>query len=148
MVNSPPPDDQFPPPASHPGAPQPPSSYPPAHPPAHYGPWSQPPSQRYGGHGGPAQVPPPGFWPPAYPNVQPKNPAVAVVASLLLPGLGSMLSGNPGIGLLILVLWVISLFFWLIFLVGVPFTAAFWIWGMIQAHSDAVRWNRNHGIIS
>ena len=82
------------------------------------------------------------------PYIQPKNPAVAVVASLLLPGLGSMISGNAGIGVLILCLYIVSFFFWLLFLIGVPFTIGFWIWGMVQAHADAVKWNRQHGILS
>ncbi len=85
---------------------------------------------------------------PNHPYIQPKNPAVAVVASLLLPGLGSMISGNAGMGVLILCLYAVSFVFWLLFLIGVPFTIGFWIWGMVQAHADAVKWNRQHGILS
>jgi len=72
---------------------------------------------------------------------------VAVLASLFVPGLGSMISGNAGIGVLILVLWVLS---WpaTVILIGFLGVFGFWIWGMVQAHHDAVAWNRRHGLIS
>jgi TM2 domain-containing membrane protein YozV len=80
-------------------------------------------------------------------QVAPKNPALAVVLSIFIPGLGSMVSGNGGIGALILCLnilgWTLSFF-----LVGVPLVIGSWIWGLVNAHSSAVRWNRQHGVIS
>jgi TM2 domain-containing membrane protein YozV len=102
-------------------------------------------------------VPAPGYYgqPPAYqqpapypvPMIAPKSPGVAVLASFFLPGLGSMISGNGGIGTLIMVLYFVS---WAltVILIGFIGVFAFWIWGMVQAYSDAVSWNRNHGIIS
>jgi TM2 domain-containing membrane protein YozV len=98
--------------------------------------------------------PQPGYPQPGYPPVQypqpmvaPKSPALAVLASFFLPGLGSMISGNGGIGALILCLYLVS---WVmtIVVIGIFGVFGFWIWGMIQAHSDAVAWNRRHGIIS
>jgi len=91
------------------------------------------------------QQPAPTYYP--QPMVAPKSPGVAVLASFFLPGLGSMISGNGGIGALILVLYALS---WVLTIVLIGFLGVFgfWIWGMIQAHSDAVSWNRNHGIIS
>jgi len=89
-------------------------------------------------------------YPPAqYPQmmVAPKSPGLAVVASFFIPGLGSMISGRGGLGALILCLYVVS---WILTIVIVGFIGvlAFWIWGMIQGYSDAVAWNRRHGIIS
>jgi len=108
-------------------------------------PWVQGPP----GYGQPQpQAPPlPGAWGPNHPYVAPKNPAVAVIASLFIPGLGSMISGNGGMGALILILYVISVGLSLI-LIGIPFAIGIWIWGMVQGHKDAVRWNQSHGIIS
>ncbi len=132
IMTLPPPDGPFEPPSPQP--PTPPPSWE-AQPPAFQQPW---PAQ-------PAVPQPP--WPAHPPYIQPKSPAVAVVASLLVPGLGSMLSGNGGIGTLILCLWIVA-FLASFILIGIPFAIGFWIWGMIQAHADAVKWNARHGIIS
>jgi hypothetical protein len=32
--------------------------------------------------------------------------------------------------------------------IGFPIPISAWIWGIINGHSSAVTWNRNHGIIS
>jgi TM2 domain-containing membrane protein YozV len=76
-----------------------------------------------------------------------KSPGVAVLASLFIPGLGSMISGNPGIGVLILVLYVMSWPLVLVF-IGIVGVIGFWIWGMVQAYHDAVTWNTRHGLVS
>jgi TM2 domain-containing membrane protein YozV len=96
----------------------------------------------------------PGYPPGGFPQapygqmmVAPKSPALAVLASFFIPGLGSMISGNAGIGVLILCLYVVS-WFLIIVLVGIFGIFGFWVWGMVQAYSDAVAWNRRHGIIS
>ncbi len=106
-----------------------------------------------------AGYPQPGYQQPVYPQpgypqapygqmmVAPKSPALAVLASFFIPGLGSMISGNGGIGALILCLYVVS-WFLIIILIGFIGIFAFWVWGMVQAYSDAVAWNRRHGIIS
>lgn len=80
-------------------------------------------------------------------QVAPKSPAVAVLASFFIPGLGSMLNGETGKGVIILVLYAISWGFSLI-LIGIPFLIATWIFGMVDANSGAKRWNLQHGIIS
>ena len=128
----------FPPPPGEPFQP-PPEGWPPPSPPQVW----QPPQQA----GQPPGWQPQPYMQPGPPDIQPKSPGVAVVASLFLPGLGSMISGNVGMGVLILCLYVVSFLGWLI-LIGIPFTIGFWIWGMVQAHSDAVKWNRQHGIFS
>jgi TM2 domain-containing membrane protein YozV len=100
---------------------------------------------------GPRPTPPAYYMPPQpyqlQPMVSPRSPALATLASLFIPGLGSMISDNVGVGVLIFCLYLVS---WLFsfFLIGIPFLLGFWIWGMVQAHSDAVAWNRRHGIIS
>ncbi len=88
----------------------------------------------------PTVIAPPG-------TVVPKSPGIAVIASLFLPGLGSMISGNVAIGVMILCLWLAS---WLltVILIGFVGVFVFWVWGMAQAYRDAVSWNRHHGMIS
>jgi TM2 domain-containing membrane protein YozV len=98
--------------------------------------------------------PPPGYGPayqqPGQPPamyVAPKSPAVAVIASLFIPGLGSMISGQAGKGALILVCYVVA---WVLTLVLIGWIAvpAVWVWGMVAGYLDAQKWNRDHGIIS
>jgi len=124
-----------------------------------------PPSQ------GPGQVSPDGRWwwdgrqwvpntptqlaPPAYmvaagqPGmvVAPKNPAVSLIVSFFVPGVGSMINGDVGTGIAILVLYLVG---WAlaIFLIGFILVIGAWIWGMIDAYQGAQRWNARHGIIS
>ncbi len=83
--------------------------------------------------------------------IAPKSPAVSLIVSFFLPGVGSMINGDTGIGITILLLWLLAIFldvtvFGLI--VGVPLGLGMWIWGMIDAYQGAQRWNRKHGIIS
>jgi TM2 domain-containing membrane protein YozV len=96
------------------------------------------------------------YAPLAYPTaggyvVAPKNPAVSLIVSFFLPGVGSMINGDIGIGVTILLLWLlaIGLDITVIGLVlGVPLGIAMFIWGLIDAYQGAQRWNRRHGIIS
>jgi TM2 domain-containing membrane protein YozV len=83
--------------------------------------------------------------------VAPKSPAVSLIVSFFLPGVGSMINGDVGIGITILLLWLlaIGLDVTLIgLIVGVPLGLGMFIWGLIDAHQGAQRWNRKHGIIS
>jgi hypothetical protein len=62
-----------------------------------------------------------------------------------------MINGDVGIGITILLLWLLALFldvtiFGLV--VGLPLGLAMFIWGLIDAYQGAQRWNRKHGIIS
>ena len=79
--------------------------------------------------------------------VAPKSPAVSVLLSIFVPGLGSMVNGNAGVGVTILILNIIG---WIlaIALIGIPLAIGTWIWGLADAHQSAQRWNREHGIIS
>lgn len=80
-------------------------------------------------------------------TVAPKSPAVSVLLSIFIPGLGSMVNDNVGVGVAILVLNIIG---WIlaILLIGVPLVIGAWIWGLVDAYQSAQRWNRAHGIIS
>ena len=96
------------------------------------------------------------YAPIAYPTaggyaIAPKSPAVSLIVSFFLPGVGSMINGDVGIGITILLLWLLSfgLDATLIGLVvGVPLGIGMFIWGLIDAYQGAQRWNRRHGIIS
>jgi TM2 domain-containing membrane protein YozV len=90
----------------------------------------------------------PGFPPPAGPvQVAPKNPAVSLVISFFLPGVGSMVNGDVGTGVGILVLYVVGLVLTLVF-VGIFVALGAWIWGLVDAYKGAQRWNARHGIVS
>jgi TM2 domain-containing membrane protein YozV len=99
--------------------------------------------------------PPPGYGPgyqlqPGQPPamyVAPKSPAVAVIASLFVPGLGSMISGQVGKGVVILVSYFVSLVL-IAVIIGWIAAPAVWIWGMVAGYLDAQKWNQDHGIIS
>ncbi len=77
----------------------------------------------------------------------PKNPAVSLIISLLLPGVGSMVNGEVGKGVGILAGFIISCFL-IVFLIGILGALAFWVWGMVDAYQGAQRWNRLHGFVS
>jgi TM2 domain-containing membrane protein YozV len=79
--------------------------------------------------------------------VAPKNPAVSLIVSFFVPGVGSMINGDIGTGIAILVLYLVG---WAlaIFLIGFILVIGAWIWGMIDAYQGAQRWNARHGIIS
>ena len=79
--------------------------------------------------------------------VQPKNPAVSLIISFFIPGVGSMVNGDVGTGVAILVLWIVGIAL-SIFIIGFAVIIGAWIWGMIDAYQGAQRWNRNHGILS
>ncbi len=83
--------------------------------------------------------------------VAPKNPAVSLIVSLFIPGVGSLINGDTGIGITILLLWLLSIvldFTVIGVVVGVPLGLGVFIWGLIDAYQGAQRWNRQHGIIS
>jgi TM2 domain-containing membrane protein YozV len=79
--------------------------------------------------------------------VAPKNPAISLLVSFFLPGVGSMVNGDSGTGVVILVLYLVGIAT-AVFLIGIPLAIGVWIWGLIDAYQGAQRWNRSHGIIS
>jgi TM2 domain-containing membrane protein YozV len=84
---------------------------------------------------------------PAQPQVVPKNPAVALIVSVFLPGVGSMISGQPAVGTAILVAYVLGWILTLV-LVGFVILLAAWVFGLVHAYQSAQRWNRDHGFTS
>lgn len=79
--------------------------------------------------------------------VAPKNPAVSLLISFFLPGVGSMVNGDVTTGVVILILYLVG---WALsfILIGIPLVVGVWIWGLIDAYQGAQRWNRAHGILS
>ncbi len=79
------------------------------------------------------------------PAVGRKSPAVGVLLSFFVPGLGSMVSGNVGIGVTILILNIVG---WVlvIALIGIPIALGSWIWGMVDAYLSAQKWNKVHDL--
>lgn len=107
--------------------------YPPvAPPPPHL--YAPPPAQQ--GYQHPQVLPPPFPYTPAYPFARPpmlpvkrKEPAVALLLSFFMPGLGQIYNGDVGKGILFLIgFWVLVWIFigWI-----------FWLWAMIDAHQSA-----------
>jgi TM2 domain-containing membrane protein YozV len=80
-------------------------------------------------------------------TVAPRSPAISLIASFFIPGLGSMINSRVGIGILILCLYAFG-FILSFFLIGVPIALGAWIWGMVDGYQSAQAWNRAHGIIS
>jgi TM2 domain-containing membrane protein YozV len=97
-------------------------------------------------HSGPLAHYPPGGMAQQY-QVAPKNPAISLLVSFFIPGVGSMMNGDVGKGVGILVGYLISCVLILV-LIGIVGVIGFWIWGLIDAYSGAKRWNMRHGIIS
>lgn len=87
-------------------------------------------------------------------QVSAKNPAVSVLLSFLLPGLGQLVNGETVKGLVMLGAYSAAWFlFWMTvwFLIGfvfAPVVFATWVWSMVDANAGAHRWNREHGILS
>jgi TM2 domain-containing membrane protein YozV len=82
-----------------------------------------------------------------YAQVAPKSPALSVLASFFLPGLGSMINGDVAKGIGILIGYLISCVL-VIVLIGIVGVFGFWVWGMVDAAAGARRWNARHGILS
>ncbi|KAA0919946.1 hypothetical protein FQ137_04825 [Dietzia sp. ANT_WB102] len=68
-----------------------------------------------------------------------------LVASLLVPGLGTILNGRVGKGLGILGGYFVGLVLSVV-LIGLPIMFGFWIWGMIDAYQGAKDHNARHGL--
>ena len=90
-------------------------------------------------------LPQPGM--PIQPMVAPKSPALSVLLSVFIPGLGSMINDNVSTGVTILLLNILGLAL-AVFLIGIPLMIGTWIWGLVDAYQSAQRWNAAHGIIS
>ena len=87
------------------------------------------------------------YYPQPMHTVAPKSPGLALLGSFFVPGLGSLMNGNVGMGLLIFGAYVAG-FFSLIILIGFLVIPAVWVWGMVDAYQGAKSWNARHGILS
>src|ERR1043165_3665602 len=65
--------------------------------------------------------------------VAPKNPAVSLIVSFFIPGVGSLINGDTTTGVIILVLGIVGIVA-SFFLIGLPVAIGAWIWGMIDAY--------------
>ena len=80
-----------------------------------------------------------------------KEPALSLLVSFFVPGVGSMMNGDTGVGVAILCTYLGSLLFifclgWiLIGFIGLPVMVGAWIWGMVDAYQGAVRHNQRMG---
>lgn len=95
----------------------------------------------------PTQVPAHPFRYAPVHQVAPKSPALALLVSFFIPGVGSMMNGEVGKGVGILIGFIVSLFLTVI-VVGFFGMLGFWVWGMVDAHQGARSWNLRHGIVS
>jgi TM2 domain-containing membrane protein YozV len=79
--------------------------------------------------------------------VLPKNPALGVIISFFIPGVGSMVNGDATRGVIILVVYIVG---WILafFLIGIPIVFGAWVWGLVDGYLSAQRWNLAHGIVS
>ncbi len=89
---------------------------------------------------------------PTYPGyrpyaVAPRSPALGLIVSFFIPGLGSMINGSVGKGVGILVGYAFSMLLTIV-LVGYVGMLVFWIWGMVDGYRSAQRWNARYGIVS
>jgi len=80
-----------------------------------------------------------------FPPAARKDPALMLVASLLVPGLGTMLVGRAGRGVGILAGYLVGALLSVI-LIGLPIMFGFWIWGMVDAYQGAKDHNARHGL--
>lgn len=123
------------------GPPQGYAAPPPGYVPPHQG--HGPPHQGYAPppHGGP----PPVFAPPR------KDPAVSLLVSFFVPGVGSMMNGDVGEGVAFLGAYALGLVLlaclgWLLVgFIGLPIMVGAWIWSMIHAYQGAQMYNRAVG---
>ena len=86
---------------------------------------------------------------PQYGALQPavarKEPGLALLVSFFVPGVGTIMNGETGKGVAILVGYLVC---WALSWLLVPLVGVFglWIWGMVDAYQGAQRYNMAHGL--
>lgn len=78
------------------------------------------------------------------PTAPRKEPVLSLLVSFFLPGVGSMINGDVGRGVGILILYGVGLLLSVV-LVGLPLVLAAWVWGLVDAYQGAVAYNRQQG---
>ncbi len=76
-----------------------------------------------------------------------KNPALSLIVSFFLPGVGTMMNGEVGKGVGILIGYLVSIVLTVV-IIGIFGVIGFFVWGLVDAYTGAQNWNRAHGIIS
>jgi TM2 domain-containing membrane protein YozV len=89
------------------------------------------PLQAYPQQWQPAPYPQPGYAPQA-PATPPRNTALIIILSFLIPGLGSLYGGSYVHGAIILAAFLLSAFL-ILAGIGIFLVPVTWIWGMIAA---------------
>jgi len=74
------------------------------------------------------------------PSTNVKNPGLAAVLSFVIVGLGQIYNGEIGKGILLFVLYVISIVLSLVF-IGYIFLPVIWIYGIYDAYKTAQKIN-------
>jgi TM2 domain-containing membrane protein YozV len=82
------------------------------------------------------------------PPVAPKSTGTGLVLGLLLPGVGCMYAGRPGIGIAITFTWLISIPLVFVFGIGFLTGLAAWIVSAVLGYTMTREWNAAHGIVS
>jgi TM2 domain-containing membrane protein YozV len=80
-----------------------------------------------------SQMQPGAYARPAIPYVKRKEPAVALLLSFFLPGVGQIYNGDIGKGIAFMI------GFWVLVWIGIGIV--FWIWAMIDAYQSATNIN-------
>ncbi|MBB1032682.1 hypothetical protein G6027_17785 [Dietzia sp. SLG310A2-38A2] len=73
-----------------------------------------------------------------------KEPALSLVLSFFLPGLGTMINGQAGKGIGIMAGYFLGILLSVV-LIGIPIMLGFWVWGMVDAYSGAKAHNLRNG---
>jgi TM2 domain-containing membrane protein YozV len=77
----------------------------------------------------------------------PRRRWLGVLISFFIPGLGSIVNGSVGMGVLILVIWLIGVALTFV-LVGFYIILVAWVWGLVDGVLSADRRNRRHDTVS
>lgn len=83
---------------------------------------------------------------PYGPPVARKEPALSLLASFFLPGLGTILNGETGKGVGLLVGSFFAAMSMAI-IIGFVIYPILWIWGMVDAYQGAQKFNARHGMV-
>lgn len=92
---------------------------------------------------------PQAYRPPPYaPTIAPKSTGTGLLLGLLIPGVGCMYAERVGIGVLILVLWLLSIPLVFVVGIGVITGLACWITSAVLGYTMTRDWNAARGIVS
>ncbi|HKZ57840.1 MAG TPA: DUF6677 family protein [Thermodesulfovibrionales bacterium] len=70
-----------------------------------------------------------------------KDSRLALILSMIFPGLGHIYNGQTDKGILFLIAGALSCIMILLFVVGMVTGSAVWIWGVVDAYKTAEEFN-------